>query len=1118
MQTSLITNLDHDSFTPAGFRLQRFEVLNWGTFDQRPWIIDLKGEIGLLTGANGSGKSTLVDGLLTLLVPNRKRNYNQASSSTGKKEREEKSYVQGAYGRTRSEDSYGSKPKILRDKGTISVLLAHFSDRSSKQDVTLAEVLWMENTSVRKFFVIADAELAIATHFSQSKNIADLKKYLKANNIEIFDEFSKYSQQFRKRFGLQSEKALDLFNQTVSIKEIGGLNDFVRNHMLEKTDVQTKIRELQESYENLTVSHAAIQKAKKQLDALQPITDEAEKYAKFKNEVINLQKLLSVAPAFFATKKFNLLTQELQAIAQKLTQLQAQRNQGDLRLANLRQEEKALDFTIKQDTVGQRLQELTREIGLSQQEVNRRKKKSEEYNRLTQKLNFSDYSDFDTFHASRTQGEALKQEIDAVLQNLEAQRDEQKLLEAVLQKQKTELEKELESLRSRKSQIPSNSLDIRDRLANDLNLDSDHLPFIGELLQVRPEAQEWEGAIERLLRNFGLCVLVDDADYQQVNTYVNRTNLRGRLVYYRVTPSSAANPIQRAFDPQQIPHKLEIKQENKVFAQWLREQLGKQFNYVCCDTEEQFRHEIRAITRSGLIKHGGEKHEKNDRFAIGDRGQYILGWSNISKINALEAELQQINQEIARINKQVQLLETRRKQKQEQVSRLQDFMRFIDFTEVDWRSIEVERLNIQKQKQELEASSNQLKQLEAQLKATQKEILQVEQEKEQLIREIQTLENRQDAYKKDQSQCEIKSQSVLSSELEAFEKCLAKRLRECSMILETISKDENSLKDEFQQKLRQQEQRVSESSNRIEKSMANFVKDFPETTSEMGTSLDFLSEYQKLKAQIEQDDLPQHEKRFKQLMNEKVIMSISMFKSALEKQEEEIEQAITELNKSLQTINYTDSTYIKLCCDTTRSREIRDFKEDLKICLGNVARQTAEDNEERFQNIQTRLIERFKNEDRWTSLVTDVRNWLEFSVSERYISDNAEKEHHTDSSGKSGGQKVKLAYTILASAIAYQFGLNQSTGKSRSFRFVVIDEAFSKSDDSNARYAMQLFKNLDLQLLVVTPKDKINVIESYISTIHFVDNKPEGNYSRILPITIEEYQEKRQLALTAKHD
>ncbi len=97
----------------AGFRLQRFEVLNWGTFNKRPWVMDLQGNMALLTGANGSGKSTLVDALLTLLVPNKRRNYNQASSTTSKRERDEKSYVQGAYGRTRVEESYGSKPKLL---------------------------------------------------------------------------------------------------------------------------------------------------------------------------------------------------------------------------------------------------------------------------------------------------------------------------------------------------------------------------------------------------------------------------------------------------------------------------------------------------------------------------------------------------------------------------------------------------------------------------------------------------------------------------------------------------------------------------------------------------------------------------------------------------------------------------------------------------------------------------------------------------------------------------------------------------------------------------------------------------------------------------------------------
>lgn len=83
---------------------------------------------------------------------------------------------------------------------------------------------------------------------------------------------------------------------------------------------------------------------------------------------------------------------------------------------------------------------------------------------------------------------------------------------------------------------------------------------------------------------------------------------------------------------------------------------------------------------------------------------------------------------------------------------------------------------------------------------------------------------------------------------------------------------------------------------------------------------------------------------------------------------------------------------------------------------------------------------------------------------------------------------------------------------------MVIDEAFSKSDDGNARYAMELFKNLNLQLLVVTPKDKINVIESYISSLHFVYNVPEGNCSKIVSIPIEEYRQNCQLAFSQNRD
>ena len=86
-----------------------------------------------------------------------------------------------------------------------------------------------------------------------------------------------------------------------------------------------------------------------------------------------------------------------------------------------------------------------------------------------------------------------------------------------------------------------------------------------------------------------------------------------------------------------------------------------------------------------------------------------------------------------------------------------------------------------------------------------------------------------------------------------------------------------------------------------------------------------------------------------------------------------------------------------------------------------------------------------------------MRNWFLFTASERFREDDAEYERYADSAGKSGGQKEKLAYTILAASLAYQFKLEWGAAKSRTFRFAVIDEAFGRGSDESTRFALELF-------------------------------------------------------------
>ncbi|MDQ7062194.1 MAG: hypothetical protein Q9M43_14165 [Sulfurimonas sp.] len=48
------------------------------------------------------------------------------------------------------------------------------------------------------------------------------------------------------------------------------------------------------------------------------------------------------------------------------------------------------------------------------------------------------------------------------------------------------------------------------------------------------------------------------------------------------------------------------------------------------------------------------------------------------------------------------------------------------------------------------------------------------------------------------------------------------------------------------------------------------------------------------------------------------------------------------------------------------------------------------------------------------------------------------------------------------------------------------------------------FEKLNLQLLVITPKQKINVIEPFVKSVHFVHNR-DGMDSSLLSMSIEAF-------------
>jgi uncharacterized protein YPO0396 len=1096
----------HDnSRSRTGFRLHRLELLNWGTFDGQIWCIEPGGDTALLTGANGSGKSTLVDALLTLLVPNLKRNYNQAAS--GRRERSEYTYVRGAYGRLQTDEGYSAHVQYLRQKNSYSVLLAHFHNDGYGQDITLAQVFWLGD-GVKKFHVVARRPLTIADHFTGFETIPELKKRLRQMpDVSVEDQFNRYSQQFRKLCGLRSDKALDLFNQTVTIKEIGELNEFVRQHMLEKTNAQEKIAQLQEHYENLMLAYQALQKAEHQLALLRPLAEEARKYEDSQTEIAALRGCQEAIPIYFAGRKWQLLQTAVAAAQRDYQTAQTRLKQLDEQLDRLRQQETDLKIAISSDETGRRLRDLEQEIARTRQEQRRKKDNACQYDQIARALNLPGCEDEAAFSANRQQAGKLDARLEQQLVTAAEQLRQVQIAENELVQEQQAVAQELESLHGRTSQIPAQNLRLRGRILDALTMAEADVPFVGELLQVKAEARAWEGAIERLLHNLGLRLLVPERHYERFARYVNENHLNGRLIFHRVPEGAQYRPHQPD-NPQALRHKLEIKPDTPYY-DWIENELIERYDYTCCETMVQFERARRAITRTGLSKSGGQRYEKDDRRRLDDRRTYILGWSNQEKIHALTDELAAIEKQLRQRQADIHQAQTAQKEAHQQQIRLQNLLAFTEFAQLDWRSDAAHLQQLESQKARLEQSSDRLQQLQSELAHVQQESAAAAEKQRSQARTVNQLEYQINAYKQEIEQAKKETREADDEAMKQHAPRIQAQVN-VPITLKNVDRLWRDVLTHFQQAADSEQRRANTFMGRLLKLMQEYKDAYPAETADFDAAVESIPEFDRELGRIEHDDLPKYSERFRRMRDEKVIEAIALFQADLHKYVEEIQENIADLNQSLRTIDYTPDTFIQLQTENSRDPEIREFRQLLKDCLVDVGQQrTEEAYEASFAKVRD-LITRFKEEARWTAKVTDVRHWLGFAAIERYRADDSEKHYYSDSSGKSGGQKAKLAYTILASAIAFQFGLERGESKSQTFRFVVVDEAFSRSDENNSRYAMQLFKELDLQLLVVTPMTGIHIVEPYINACHFVWNNGEGNNSQVHSMSIRQFRQERR--------
>ncbi|WP_245189567.1 ATP-binding protein [Lunatimonas salinarum] len=895
--------------------------------------------------------------------------------------------------------------------------------------------------------------------------------------------------------------------------------------MLEERESEEEFQKIKSYFKTLNDAHRAIEKAHKQIELLAPIRDKSIRLTKLKVDLIQKESFKQTAPLWFAKKQETLILEFMASINE-----QRQEKEGKLEILTNEVEELdhnrvKLDVQIESDEVGRHIRDLEKDNKRFEQEKSDREKELSFYNQLAENLGFQPSPQSrELFDDQRKLALDKKNKTAGILEQNEEELFQTRKESEEAKTKFDNVSNELVILRSQKNNITGHPARIRSEILESIGATEKEIPFVGELLKVREEAREWEQAIERLLHNFALRLIVPEEYYQKVNQYVKEHDLRGRIIYHKFNKKEVASRIFQQQDEKELINKLDFK--TCEYTEWIKNEVSSKFNYLCVDDLDSFRLAEKAITQEGLTKNA-TRHEKDDRPEVRSRQQYVLGWDNKEKVTVLKEEAAHLNDKINKIDNRLKVIKAHQTRVRREAEDLTRFIDFKVFKKIDWWSLSAE---IQKNKLKIEELEKTNDRVNA-LKKQREEIVRTIKTKQEVIRHLEKEINQIDSKLDIQQQKLREAREVIdryadfetSEKIAAFEEHFTTKIESeiesiekiRSKIIGEINQDIERLRDDIR-KIESAAEGLMRLFKNPDKEIAEKFSDWNSDTHRLSDSAEFIEEYVALLEKIEKEELAQYKQQFKKYLNEEMITKMSDFQTWLERQEEDIEENIETLNKSLEKINFNSNppTFIKLHVEKDYSPKVKDFTFRLNEWKPNLAEfERSKDDrilEESFKKIRS-LLDNLTEDENLRKEVLDVRNWLKFKAVAHHREDPTKVfRSYTGTAKLSGGEGAQLTYTILGSAIAYQFGIHSEGLNTNSFRFICVDEAFSKQDDEKAQFLMELCKQLHLQVMVVSPAkaEEVAIVEPYIARVHFVQRK-DNRHSVVYDMPIKQLQAQR---------
>lgn len=1067
----------------APWRLQSLEVFNWGPFSGLHLAeIDAGGTA--IIGMTGSGKTTLVDAFMTLLTEAPK--YNLASTGGHESDRSLISYVRGVIG---SDNSSGDGAHISRKGSATTGLCATYSD--GRQLVRCAGLLWIEGVST------AYADLKRAWIFSRDASqglehwltvlhdggLRTLKHQLRDNeSIQVFDTANGGKRAYLARlrtFFEVGDNAFDLLNRAAGLKQLNSIDELFREFVLDDRSAFTRALEVSGDFDTLTDIHNELKLARDQQHALMPVQRLHDEWKTCENNLKLRHDLKIMLPVWFALNAQRLWQERATQLELKLREAKDQLDNLTEQVKNAKVQESDLHARYLQ-AGGSDIESLEELITLQEQEVLRRRTAANDLATLSSRFSLPIPVTAEALAENQRLAEALAKDTEG--KKAEAEQEAFKI-GSILKGHEDEqlrLEKERgEIAASPGSNLPGAYQRFRAVLADRLGLSPADVPFVAELIQVKPAEAEWRGAIERALGGHRLRLLVPSDHAGEALRWVNH---RENHLHVRLWEASSVAPGSASFFADGFARKLEFKSHP------LREPLKvflASHDLHCVDSVESLRHTPHALTREGSTSGRKGYADKMDQQAL-DEG-WCTGFDNRDRLDYLDKQIVATKQ---RGSEARAVLAPARKKVSELTTDIQLLQAYskVTFAEVDVAGAENVCARHRERLQSLLAPDSDAARAHEAYQKAKGETARLELLKSVAEKKSGAAENEHRAAAKREQAAASRVGSGISLQQEEI-------AREHLLIPESTTADqiddaERKAAGEIDDALSKLQKQQTELQKSLVREMGKAKALDNGALAEVGTDLVDIPAYLERLRVLTEEALPSKLERFLGYLNKSSDEGVTQLLGLVKEEVTRIEERIAELNRSLEGVDFKDGRFLQLVTQPVSHDSVRTLEQAQRLLRAAMLR-TDDQGEGHYQALRhvVQLLREAaeKKHTVGARALLDARFRLEFHGVEIDRITRREIARFKGSQGGSGGEKEIIASYILTASLSYALSAD---GASRPLHAtVVLDEAFSKSSRAVARRIAKALDEFGLHPIFVTPNKEVRLLRAHTRSVVHVHRK-----------------------------